>query len=311
MKCRIVFAGTPEFGLDCLKALCEAHEVVAVYTQPDRPSGRGQKLTPSAIKTFALTHDIPVFQPENFKNPETIQSLADLKPDIMVVIAYGLILPKKVLAIPTLGCINVHASILPRWRGAAPIQYAILNQDKETGVAIMQMDAGMDTGPYYEIATCSIESTDTAQTLHDKLAKLSVNPLLNTLSQLGRAGYLPQIQSEMGVTYAPKIDKSMAKIDWSKSVFEIDAMIRAFYPWPIAYTEIDNERVRIHQAHILECTHQAIPGTLLSIDKKGLVVATSQGALSIQSLQFPGGKILSVVDWLNAPKQKLSVGMVL
>ncbi|MBL7480551.1 methionyl-tRNA formyltransferase [Legionella bononiensis] len=308
----IVFAGTPEFGLPCLDALYQSsHQVKAVYTQPDRPAGRGRKLQASAVKEWALAHEIPVYQPLNFKNPETISELAALKPDVMIVIAYGLILPKAVLEIPRLGCINVHASLLPRWRGASPIQHAILYGDAQSGVTIMQMDVGMDTGDMLSTVECPITSFDTAGSLHDKLAQLSAQPLLSTLTALAEHKAHPEAQNNELATYAGKINKEDARINWHDSADQIDCRIRAFYPWPIAYTLVGDEILRIHKAHLSETVSSQPPGTILQIDKKGMLVATGNKAILIEVIQFPGGKAISIADWLNSGKTQLHVGLVL
>ncbi|CAM3036801.1 methionyl-tRNA formyltransferase [Legionella steigerwaltii] len=307
----IVFAGTPEFGLPCLDALQHSiHHIQAIYTQPDRPAGRGRKLQASAVKEWALKHQIPVYQPLNFKNPEAISELAALKPDVMIVIAYGLILPKAVLEIPRLGCINVHASLLPRWRGASPIQSAILHGDTETGVTIMQMDVGMDTGAMLHKARCPITASETAQSLHDKLAQISAQPLLQTLDELARQTIQPEIQNNELATYARKINKEDACINWQHSAIEIDQTIRAFNPWPIAYTTYEEEILRIHQAKIVALQSQQAPGTLIHIDKKGMLIATGDQGLLIEKIQFPGGKVISIADWLNSSKSRPHIGYV-
>jgi methionyl-tRNA formyltransferase len=308
----IVFAGTPEFGLPCLDVLISSsHRLSAIYTQPDRPAGRGRKVQASAVKEWALAHNIPVIQPLNFKTSEAIEELALLKPDVLVVIAYGLILPRAVLEIPRLGCINVHASLLPRWRGASPIQQAILQGDEQSGITIMQMDVGMDTGAMLRKVACPINSTDTAASLHDKLAKLSAKPLLDTLDDLSKDRIYPEVQNNELATYAGKISKEEAQVDWNDSALEIDRKVRAFYPWPIAYTQLGEEMIRIHQASIVAMNCTELPGTILTLDKKGLLVATGEQGLMISKIQFPGGKALSIADWLNAGKSQLYPGLVL
>ncbi len=308
----IVFAGTPHFALPSLDALANSmHQITAIYTQPDRPAGRGHKLTPSPVKAWALAHHIPVQQPVNFKSQESIDTLKLLQPDIMIVIAYGLILPRAVLEIPRYGCINVHASLLPRWRGASPIQQAILHNDVNTGVTIMQMDAGMDTGAMLASATCPISSQDTAGTLHDKLSHLSTEPLLEVLASISKGNSVATPQNNQFATNAPKITKEEAAINWSRSASEIDCQIRAFNPWPISYTHAHQETIRIHEACPLESFLRKTPGTILSIEKEGIQVATGHGALLIERLQFAGGKALSVSDWLNANRAHLQIGDVL
>ncbi|KTC93614.1 methionyl-tRNA formyltransferase [Legionella cincinnatiensis] len=305
----IVFAGTPAFGIPCLDALLHSnHNLQAIYTQPDRPAGRGRKLHASAVKEWALKHQLPVYQPINFKNPEAIAELTALKPDIMIVIAYGLILPKVILETPRLGCINVHASLLPRWRGASPIQSAILNGDQETGVTIMQMDAGLDTGAMLHKVICPITSTETANSLHDKLAQIAAQPLLDTLNELANHTAKPEIQKEELATYASKINKEDACINWQQTATEIDRKIRAFNPWPIAYTFFGEEILRIHQAKVIATPFGQAPGTVVSIDKKGLLIATGDQALLVEKIQLPGAKVISIADWLNASKSQVHVG---
>ncbi|MBA2657625.1 MAG: methionyl-tRNA formyltransferase [Tatlockia sp.] len=309
---RIIFAGTPEFTLPCLNALLNSgHELLAVYTQPDRPAGRGRKLQFSAVKTWALAHQLPVYQPENFKDDNAVAELAALQPDILIVIAYGLILPKKVLTLPTLGCINVHASLLPRWRGASPIQQAILHGDRESGISIMQMDEGMDTGDVLTEVTCLINSKESAGNLHDKLAQLAAEPLLNTLDALAKGQAKPKKQDNSQVCYAAKIKKEDAAIDWTKTAIEIAQQIRAFNPWPIAFTQLGNVNLRIHRAEVLEYPVSVPPGTIISLDKRGMLVATGKNALLVETLQFPGAKAMALADWLNAGRSQLHVNLVL
>jgi len=308
---KIIFAGTPTFGLPCLNALMQSdHLIAGIYTQPDRPAGRGRKLHISAVKEWALLHQIPVCQPINFKDPQSIAELAALEPDVMIVIAYGLILPKAVLDIPKLGCINVHASLLPRWRGASPIQHAILNGDTESGVTIMQMDAGMDTGAMLQKVTCPLTPLDTAESLHEKLAQLAAQPLLATLDALAHNTARPEMQNNELATYAGKINKEDARINWQKTAVEIDRMIRAFNPWPIAFTALNEDILRIHKAKVLEMESTQAPGTVLSIDKKGMSVATGKQVLLIEKMQLPGAKVISIADWLNSSKTQLHAGFV-
>lgn len=307
----IIFAGTPAFALPCLQALAQTnHLIQAVYTQADKPAGRGRQLQASPVKVWAEAQGIAVHQPLNFKAADTVDELSAFNPDLMIVIAYGLILPQAVLNIPRFGCINVHASLLPRFRGASPIQQAILHGDLETGVTIMQMDKGMDTGMMLSRAPCPIEATDTAGRLHDKLAALSVAPLLSTLIQFEHQHITPEPQPTVGVTYAPKILKEDAKISWLQSAIEIERRVRAFNPWPIAYTEINHQSLRIHQARVLAQSCNKAPGTILSIDKTGLAVATQHHILLIERIQFPGGKVIAVKDWLNSGKQDLQLNMI-
>lgn len=308
----VVFAGTPEFGLPCLEALFHSsNRLQAIYTQPDRPAGRGRKLQASAVKEWALAHNLPVYQPLNFKTPESVAELVDLKPDVLIVIAYGLILPRAVLEIPRLGCINVHASLLPRWRGASPIQQAILSGDDQSGITIMQMDAGMDTGDMLCKVVCPISNLDTAGSLHDQLSAISAQPLLATLDTLAKNQIQAEIQNSELATYAHKINKEDALINWHDSAMAIDRLVRAFNPWPIAYTPIGEEILRIHQAQVIDVNSSEFPGTIISLDKKGLLIATGSKALLVTKIQFPGAKAISVADWLNSGKTQLHPGLIL
>ncbi|MHC1653483.1 methionyl-tRNA formyltransferase [Stenotrophomonas maltophilia] len=305
---RIVFAGTPEFAVSSLRAAARLHEVVAVYTQPDRPAGRGRGLAPSPVKLEAVARGIPVYQPESLKGEAAQQQLRDLQPDLMVVVAYGLILPKAVLAIPTHGCWNVHASLLPRWRGAAPIQRAIQAGDAKTGVCLMQMEAGLDTGPVLLHQELPIAATDTGGQLHDKLAELGAQVLSDGLGLL-RAGIKPiaRPQPEQGVTYAHKLDKAEAKLDWAQDAAALARTVRAFNPWPIAEATLAGERVRIHGALALDLAHGQAPGTVLAAGRDGIDIACGQGALRLRVLQREGGKAITAADYLNA-RRDLHVG---
>ncbi|WP_434026423.1 methionyl-tRNA formyltransferase [[Pseudomonas] boreopolis] len=298
---RIVFAGTPEFAVPSLRAAAQRHEVVAVYTQPDRPAGRGRGLTPSPVKLEAIARGIPVLQPETLKSPESQDALRRLAPDLMVVVAYGLILPKAVLAIPTHGCWNVHASLLPRWRGAAPIQRAIEAGDAETGVGLMLMEAGLDTGPVLLEQRTPIGADETGGQLHDRLAGLGAQVLSDGLGLL-RAGIrpVPRPQPAEGVTYAHKLDKAEARLDWSQPADVLARKVRAFNPWPVAEAQLAGERVRIHAAVALERTAPAAPGTVLAASKQGIDVACGEGALRLRVLQREGGKAITAADYLNA-----------
>lgn len=309
---KIIFAGTPTFGIPCLDAIANSsHQLQAIYTQPDRPAGRGRHLQSSAVKQWAETHGVPVVQPLNFKTPEALEKLAAFAPDVIVVIAYGLILPPSVLELPRLGCINVHGSLLPQWRGASPIQQSILHGNKESGITIMQMDAGLDTGPMLQKVSCVIEAEETAGQLHDRLANLAVEPLLSTLAALANGDTTLHKQEEHDASYAPKITKAEALIDWEKPAVEIHRQIRAFNPWPIAYTHLDDLTIRIYQAKIIDESASEKPGTVLAIDKNGILVATGKQLLLIERIQFPGGKILSIADWLNAKHPTLPLHAVL
>lgn len=310
----IVFAGTPEFAIPPLKALLDSkHSVIAVFTQPDRPAGRGQTLHQSPVKALAQLHNIPVYQPTRLKNPEDQETLRELKPDLLVVVAYGLILPKVVLTIPKFGCINIHASKLPRWRGAAPIQHAILAGDKTTGICTMQMDEGLDTGDILLEKTCDIAPEDTSQTLHDKLALLGATALIETLNQLEQGLLSPQKQDpNIPTTYATKISKADAKVDWQESAIVIDRKIRAFNPWPVAFTELAGQTIRIWSAKpSLTATiiqNKIKPGTIINIHKDSMDVATGDGVITLLELQLPGGKRLPVSDILHAKGALLQGG---
>lgn len=305
---KIVFAGTPEFAVASLRAAARHHEVVAVYTQPDRPAGRGRGLAPSPVKLEAIARGIPVLQPESLKDKAAQQQLRDLQPDVMVVVAYGLILPKAVLAIPTHGCWNVHASLLPRWRGAAPIQRAIQAGDAETGVCLMQMEAGLDTGPVLLRQHTPIQPNELGGQLHDRLAELGAQVLSDGLGLL-RAGLKPvaQPQPSEGVTYAHKLDKAEARLDWSADAVALERTVRAFTPWPIAEAQLAGERVRIHGAVALADNQGQAPGTLLAAGREGIDIACGHGALRLRVLQREGGKAITAADYLNA-RRDLVVG---
>ena len=302
---KVIFAGTPEFAAEALQALLQSqHDVIAVYTQPDRPAGRGRKLTPSPVKQLALEHEIDVFQPVSLKDEEAQRQLADLNADVMVVVAYGLLLPLPVLQAPRLGCINIHASLLPRWRGAAPIQRAILAGDAETGVTIMQMDEGLDTGDMLLKQTCPIDREDTAQTLHDRLAGIGATAVIEVLDQLSAGTATPEKQDDSLSNYAAKLSKTEALIDWQQPAYRIERLAHAFNPWPVAQTELGEQMLRIWQARSLDGETTDKPsGTVIKADKLGIDVATGDGVLRILSAQLPGGKPLAAVDLLNARKE--------
>ncbi len=297
---RIVFAGTPDFAVPCLRAAAKRNEVVAAYTQPDRPAGRGRALAPSPVKREALARGIEVRQPENFRSPESREALAALKPDLLVVVAYGLILPQAVLDIPTHGGWNVHASLLPRWRGAAPIQRAIQAGDAHTGVCLMLMEKGLDTGPVLLKQALDIGVEETGGQLHDRLAELGAQVLADGLGLL-RAGIrpVPQPQPAAGVTYAHKLDKTEARLDWQRPATELARTVRAFNPWPMAEAQLAGERVRLHGAVALPLSHAAAPGTVLLAGRDGIDVACGEGALRIRVLQRDGGKAMTAADYLN------------
>jgi len=298
---RIVFAGTPEFAVPSLRAAAARGEVVAVYTQPDRPAGRGRALAASPVKREAVARGIPVFQPQTLRDAAAREQLRALQPDLMVVVAYGLILPRAVLEIPRFGCWNVHASLLPRWRGAAPIQRAIQAGDPETGVCLMQMEAGLDTGPVLLERRTPIGAEETGGQLHDRLAELGAQVLADGLGLL-RAGIrpVPRPQPEEGVTYAHKLDKAEARLDWSRPAAELARTVRAFHPWPVAEARVAGERLRIHAATALDLDHAAAPGTLLGASREGIDIACGQGVLRLRTVQRDGGRAITAADWLNA-----------
>ena len=299
---KIIFAGTPHFAATHLQVLINdvRHSVVAVYTQPDRPAGRGKKLTSSAVKLVALEHDLPIFQPQSLKAPEAQAALAELGADIMVVVAYGLILPQAVLDTPRRGCINVHGSILPRWRGAAPIQRAIEAGDAETGVTIMQMDAGLDTGAMLSVARCPILDTDTSGALYDKLAELGAPALLQDLAKLENGTAVGIAQDNQQSTYASKIDKTEALIDWSQSAVILDRRIRALNPFPAAYSLVDGQRLKVWTATLGPTDHADTPGKIISADANSLVVACGQGSLLLTEIQLAGKSRMPVSEILKS-----------
>jgi methionyl-tRNA formyltransferase len=301
MALRIVFAGTPEFAVPSLRAAAQRNEVVAVYTQPDRPAGRGRGLQPSPVKREAIARGIPVLQPESLKSELSRDALRALKPDLMVVVAYGLLLPQKILDIPAQGCWNVHASLLPRWRGAAPIQRAIEAGDNETGVCLMQMEKGLDTGPVLLSQPLHIGPEETGGQLHDRLAALGAQTLADGLGLL-RAGMRPvaKPQTEAGASYARKLDKAEARLDWSQPAEVLARRVRAFNPWPMAEAMLAGERVRIHGAIALPLAHRAAPGSVLLAGREGIDIACGDGALRIRVLQRDGGKAITAADYLNA-----------
>lgn len=298
---RVIYAGTPDFAVPALQALIKSsHDVVAVYTQPDRPAGRGRKLQLSPVKTVALEAGITVEQPENFKEESVRQQLSQYNADVMVVAAYGLILPQVVLDMPRFGCLNIHGSLLPRWRGAAPIQRAIQAGDAETGVTIMQMAAGLDTGDMLLKTYHSISKDDTGQTIHDALASDGATALLKVLSMVEAETLQPEVQDESVTCYAAKLSKAEAEVDWQLSAAEIDLMIRAFNPWPVAFTKKGGQPMRLLMSEVVpEKSVSAAPGTVISEDKHGIQVACGKGVISISRLQLPGGKAMSVTEFLN------------
>lgn len=309
----IIFAGTPDFAAQHLQALLASqHRVIAVYTQPDKPAGRGKKLQPSAVKQLALAHNLPIFQPKSLRKEEAQQQLAQLNADVMVVVAYGLILPKAVLAMPHLGCLNVHGSLLPRWRGAAPIQRAIWAGDEQTGVTIMQMDEGLDTGDMLHKVSCEISKDETSASLYQKLATLAPQALIEVLDHLEEGKYPPQAQQNEFSNYAEKLSKEEAKLDWSLPAVQLERCIRAFNPWPISWLQTtdaqgNNQILKVYQATVLPHQNQTA-GTVLQANKQGIQIATADGVLNITQLQPAGKKPMAVQDFLNGRSDWFEVG---
>ena len=307
---RIIFAGTPDFAAQHLQALLDGpHQVVAVYSQPDRPAGRGRKLTPSPVKALALEHAIEVQQPISLKPEAAQEMLASYQADVMVVVAYGLILPQVVLDTPRLGCINVHGSLLPRWRGAAPIQRAILAGDQRSGVTVMQMEAGLDTGPMLLKVETPIAINDSSASLYAKLAVLGCHSLTEALDGLKNSTLTAQVQDETKANYADKLTKAEGAIDWHQSAQQISLQVRGLNPWPVAYSDWQEHRLRIWMAHAIEGHSDEPAGTLVSLDKSGLEVACGNGHLKITQLQWPNGKTLNQSELMNL-KQKMILGEV-
>ncbi len=306
---RIIFAGTPEFAARHLAALLASrHEVVCVYTQPDRPAGRGKKLSASPVKALAAMTGKPVLQPSTLKTAEAQSLLAEWRADLMVVVAYGLLLPQAVLDIPRLGCINVHASLLPRWRGAAPIQRAIEAGDDQTGVTIMQMDAGLDTGAMLSRSRCAIYPTDCASDLHDRLLHLGPPALLTALDQIARGHIEATPQDDAEASYAAKLSKAEARIDWSQPAAVLDRRIRAFNPFPVAWTDLEEERLRLLNSRVVTNVHTETPGTLLTRDDHLLVACGAGSVLELLALQLPGGRALSAREAINGFGHRFAAG---
>jgi methionyl-tRNA formyltransferase len=301
---RVIFAGTPEFSVGILEALNQAeHELVGIYCQPDRPKGRGRVLTACPVKQKALALGLDVYQPESLREANTQEQIQDLQADVMVVVAYGQILPTEVLEAPKYGCLNIHASLLPRWRGAAPIQRAIISGDTQTGIGIMQMNEGLDTGDILLEKTCDILKTDTAQSLHDKLANLGAQGIVEALENIDQL--TPAIQDEAGITYAKKLTKEEAWIDWSKSAVQINQKIRAFNPYPIAQThaksdKFDSKVLRILSVDIIDFPHTKKAGEVVELSKGICYVATGDGVLSLKQVQLAGKNVVSIKDFNNA-----------
>ncbi|MEJ2387876.1 MAG: methionyl-tRNA formyltransferase [Chromatiaceae bacterium] len=301
---RIVFAGTPEFAIPPLEALIgSGMPPIAVYTQPDRPAGRGRRLTASPVKGTALAYGLPVYQPQTLRKPEPLEELRGLHADLMLVAAYGLILPQGALDAPRLGCVNVHASLLPRWRGAAPIQHAILAGDEASGVTIMRMEAGLDTGPMYLVKRVPLEARETGRSLHDKLAILGASALLEAMPGILDGSLTAKPQDDVRATYARKLTKEEAELDWSRTAVELDRMVRALNPWPVAQTRLQGVPLRLWESE--PCPGEpstAAPGTVIATGKAGIDVATGGGVLRITRLQPPGKRPMSAAELLNARK---------
>lgn len=301
---KIIFAGTPDFAAKHLAALLGTqHQIVGVLTRHDKPAGRGKKLTPSPVKVLAQEHDIPVFQPISLRGAENQQWLKDRNADLMIVVAYGLILPQAVLDIPRLGCLNVHGSLLPRWRGAAPIQRSIWAGDAETGVTIMQMDAGLDTGDMLYKAVCPITPNDTSATLYEKLAITGPEALIHTVNMLSTGQCTPEKQNDALANYAEKLSKEEARIDWQQDATHIERCIRAFNPWPMSYFVVQEQLIKVWQAEVIEDLQGKQPGTIIRADKNGICIATGNGVLNITQLQPPGKKAMSAQDILNSRRE--------
>ena len=297
---RIIFAGTPDFAVPPLRALLASpHQVVAVYTQPDRPAGRGRKLSPSPVKEVAVGAGIPVHQPVNFKDPQHVDELAALHADLMIVVAYGLLLPKAVLDAPRLGCVNIHASVLPRWRGAAPIQRAVLAGDAESGVTIMRMEEGLDTGPMFLIERTPLAADETGGSLHDRLSSLGATALMRALPGILDGTLRPEPQDDGLACYAKKLDKAEATIEWTRSAPDIERQVRAFKPWPVAQTLFEDANLRIWRAHAISGVGGS-PGSVMNATRAGIDVSTGDGLLRVTELQLPGKRAMAARDFINA-----------
>jgi methionyl-tRNA formyltransferase len=307
---KIIFAGTPDFAATHLQALIDSdqHQIVAVYTQPDRPAGRGKKLTASAVKQLACDHNLTVLQPPSLKDSDAQQQLASFEADIMIVVAYGLILPQVVLDTPRLGCINVHGSLLPKWRGAAPIQRAVEAGDKETGICIMQMDAGLDTGPVISVARCAIEDSDTSGSIYQKLSELGAPTLLVALEKMASGVAVAEQQDDSQSTYARKIDKSEALIDWSMSAQEISRRVRAFNPFPATFSHIGGDRVKIWGASATDKQSNNSAGAIIHADAEGILVQTGRGQLLITEIQLAGKSKMPVSELLKSKAELFAAG---
>ena len=308
---KIIFAGTPDFAAVALQRLIDQHppyDIVAVYTQPDRPAGRGRKLKPGPVKTLALEHNIPLEQPLHFKEEDTLVTLQNYQADLMIVAAYGLLLPLSILEVPKHGCLNIHASLLPRWRGAAPIQRAILAGDTETGITIMQMNEGLDTGDMLLKLSTPINNNDTGGSLHDRLAQLGGTAIIDALHLLENTQLQPVKQDDHLACYAKKLAKSESRIDWSGSVNQIDRQVRAFNPWPGSQTTINNKIIRIHETVILDQSGNGTVGEILAYSKQGIDVQCGEGQLRIVKCQLPGSRAMPVTDLHNGHPDLFAIG---
>ena len=295
---KIVFMGTPDIAATCLKQLLkDGFDVVAAYTQPDRPKGRGMKMVFSPVKEVALAAGIPVYQPENFREQETVDALGALAPDVIAVVAYGRILPQKVLDIPRKGCVNIHASLLPQYRGSAPYQWAVLDGQKETGVSAQFMVHAMDAGDVIDYRKTEIGEDETAGELLDRLAVLGAELLSSTMARLQQGGVTATPQDESKVSFAPMLDKTMCPIDWSKTAQQVHDHVRGLHPWPVATAELAGTRFKIHATKVVEGS--GTPGSILALTKTGLVVACGEGAVEIRSLQAEGGKRMNAPDYFR------------
>ena len=306
---KVIFAGTPQFAVDTLQRLLHSkHKIVGVLTQPDRPRGRGLKMMMSPVKLLALNHELPIFQAVNLKDSAEVDRLRALQADAMVVAAYGLLLPASVLDVTSFGCINIHPSLLPRWRGAAPIPRTLEAGDKETGVTIMQMDQGLDTGPILLQKKYHVTTDETSETLLGKLAALGADALIETLDSLESGTIVPTPQNSSGATYAHKINKEEGLLDWTQPAIILEQIVRAFNPWPVAYTTWQGQNLRIWFAKAMDDAHEQAPRTLLRISREGLDIAAGDGVLRLLQVQEPGGKVLSIADFYNAKASMLKVG---
>lgn len=309
---KIIFAGTPDFAVPVLSAInTDEHEITMVLTQPDRPSGRGRKVTVNPVKEYAIEHSIPVYQPNTLKNTFAIDTLTALQPDIIIVIAYGLIIPQAILDLPKYGCVCLHLSLLPRWRGAAPGQRALIAGDKITGVTLMQMDAGIDTGECLAYTTVNIDTHATTESLYQQLGQVAAQTIIQYLPAIQERSIISQRQDEASTTYAVKITKEEALINWELSAKQIERIIRAMISWPVAYTFASGERLRLWQASVISELCDAPPGMIIGTNKHGIDVACGAGILSIRKLQWPGGKVQTVEQALNANNSPLKVGLTL